>query len=98
MAPYLLPRILPGVRKRHPELRLLLREDKTERVIERLEDGRLDVALLALEAHLGDAHKHALFTDPFVVAVHRDHPLAGRARVTEADLAGEPVLLLEDGH
>lgn len=98
IAPYLLPRVLPGVRNRHPRLRLLLREDTTERSLDQLEDGKLDVVLLALEARLGDVHRHGLFEDPFVLAVHRDHALAKRKHVTESDLAGEPVLLLEDGH
>ena len=98
VAPYLLPRVLPAVRERHPDLRLLLREDTTQRVLEGLHDGHLDVLLLALEAPLGDVHRHALFEDAFVLAVHRDHPLARRKRVTEADLAGETVMLLEDGH
>lgn len=98
VAPYLLPRVLPGVRERHPKLRLLLREDTTDRVLDQLHDGKLDVVLLALEARLGDVKRHVLFDDPFVLAVHRDHPLAKRKRVTEADLASEPVLLLEDGH
>ncbi len=98
IAPYLLPRVLPGVRARHPDLRLLLREDTTERVIDALQDGHLDLVLLALEAPLGDVHRHALFEDPFMLAVHREHPLARRKRVAESDLAGASVMLLEDGH
>lgn len=98
VAPYLLPRALPAVRRRHPDLRLLLAEDQTPRLVERLDQGRLDVLLLALEADLGDSHTLELFRDPFVVAVPRGHRLAGRKRIRETDLQDEQVLLLEDGH
>ncbi len=98
VAPYLLPRVLPGVRQRHPELRLLLREDTTDRLVGALAEGKLDIALLALEAPLGDNHRQPLFVDPFVLAAPSQHRLAKHARVRESDLEGEEVLLLEDGH
>lgn len=98
IAPYLLPIALREVRARHPDLRLYLREDVTDRLLDQLHDGHLDVVLLALEAQLGDVHTHPLFDDPFVLAVPKEHPLARRVRVRESDLAGEGVLLLEDGH
>jgi LysR family hydrogen peroxide-inducible transcriptional activator len=98
VAPYLLPRVLPAARKRYPRLRLLLREDETSRLVERLEDGRLDLLLLALEADLGDAETHALFEDPFLLAAPRGHRLTRRRRVRQGDLEDETVLLLEDGH
>lgn len=98
VAPYLLPSVLPGVREQHPELRLLLREDTTERIVDALQEGQLDVVLLALEAPLGDVHVHPLFEDPFVLAAPDGHPLARRKRVRESDLESEQVLLLEDGH
>jgi LysR family transcriptional regulator, hydrogen peroxide-inducible genes activator len=98
VAPYLLPRALPRVRRRYPELRLRLREAQTADLVAALERGELDVLLLALEAPLGDVATRALFRDPFHVAVPAQHPLARRKRVREADLAGEPVLLLDDGH
>ena len=98
VAPYLLPRVLPGIRKHHPSLRLLLREDTTARLVDLLEEGHLDVLLLALDAPLGDVQRHPLFEDPFVLATLNGHPLASQKRVREEDLTGEPVLLLEDGH
>lgn len=98
VSPYLLPRALPAVRERHPDLRLLLAEDQTPRLVERLADGALDVLLLALETDLGDSDTLPLFRDPFVLVVPSTHSLARRKRVREQDLAGESVLLLEDGH
>lgn len=98
IAPYLLPRILPRVRKQYPELRLLLIEDQTHNLVRRLSEGELDLLLLALEADLGEAETYPLFEDPFMLATPANHPLAGKRSITESDLAGQQVLLLEDGH
>lgn len=99
IAPYLLPRVMPRLRERFPDLKLFVREDPTERLLELLARGELDVILLAREAHLGG--KLALldlFRDPFLLAVPQGHPLAGRRRVQERDLIAERLILLEDGH
>jgi LysR family hydrogen peroxide-inducible transcriptional activator len=98
VAPYVLPGLVAALRKRHPALRLLLHEDRTARLVARVQDGRLDAALLALEADLGALETRALYADPFVLAVPAGHALAGRRAVREADFADEEVLLLEDGH
>ncbi len=98
IAPYWLPRALPRVRARFPELKLLLREAQTAVLVAALERGELDLLLVALEAPLGDVRTHALFEDPFVAALPATHRLASRESLHETDLAGEPVLLLDDGH
>lgn len=98
VAPFLLPRTLPRVRKLYPKLRLLLVEDQTSNLIRRLFQGELDLLLLALEADLGDAEILPLFHDPFLLATPIQHPLSARKHVAPSDLAGEEVLLLEDGH
>lgn len=102
-APYVLPDVIAPLRKRFPKLRLLLREDRTARLVERVLEGKLDLALLALEAELGSLATLALYSDPFVLVTPASHALAGRAlarakNITDADLADEDVLLLEDGH
>jgi LysR family hydrogen peroxide-inducible transcriptional activator len=98
VAPYFLPRVLPRVRKRYPRLRLLLIEDRTPNLVRRLAEGELDLLLLALEADLGESETLPLFRDRFLLATPPGHSLAGRRSIREADLAGEEVLLLEDGH
>lgn len=98
IAPYWLPAVLPHVRRKYKDLELLLREDRTAALVAALEGGCLDLLLLALEAPLGRAVTLPLFTDPFVLAAPFAHPLAGRARIRQSDLAGEQVLLLEEGH
>lgn len=98
LGPYLLPRVLPELRAAYPDLRLYLREEQTERLLERLQAGSLDAALLALPVDRAGLVEAPLFDEPFLLAVPAGHPLGERAAVRERDLAGEPVLLLEDGH
>lgn len=99
VAPYLLPAWLPHVRKRWPKLRLILREDRTERIVDQLVDAELDLLLLALPIERSDVEAFSIFREPFVLVAPRDHPLGrGRGPVTQADLAEHDVLLLEDGH
>ncbi len=98
VAPYLLPRALRAVHKRYPQLQVLLREDQTARLLERLTEGDLDVLLLALEVELGDVETLPLLTDPFLLAVPPGHRLARRKRVKERDLDDEQLLFLDDGH
>ena len=98
VGPYLLPRVLPRLRRKHQELHLLLREDHTARIVAELEAGRLDLLLLALEADLGKAQSLPLFRDDFLAVMPRDHPLARKKSLRQEDLDGEQVLLLEDGH
>ena len=99
VAPYLLPQWLPRVRAAWPRLRLFLHEDRTARLLAALGEGRLDLLLLALPVARTDVEEFPILDEPFVLAAPRGHPLVkGRARVSEAALAQEPVLLLEDGH
>ncbi len=98
IAPYLLPGALPALRAAHPQLALVLVEDKTMQVLRDLRDGRLDVVLMALPWPLEGLHSRILFDDPFVLACRKDHRLAPCKTVKPADFADEPLLLLADGH
>lgn len=98
IAPYWLPAALPAVRRDYPELKLVLREEKTETLLELVARGKIDVALLAIDVPLGDAETAFLFDDRFLLAMPVGHPLSKKKQVTEQDLDGERVLLLEDGH
>ncbi len=98
VAPYILQLVVKAVRAQYPELVLLLIEDQTDRLVSQLHAGDLDVLLLALDVDLHGATEKQLFSDPFVLACHKDHPLATKEVIAESDLQGETVLLLEDGH
>ncbi len=98
LAPYLLPHVIPQVRKRFPKLTLLLTEEKTEELLRRLRDGRLDAVVLALPAGDANLHEEFLFEEQFLLATPATHALAKRKKITSADLDGLDLLLLEEGH
>ena len=98
LGPYLLPHLLPVIQATYPELRLLIREDLTVRLLDQLRTGQLDLLVLALPVHGEDLSCLALFDEPFWVALPHNHPLAEQAAVRQEDLKGQCVLLLEEGH
>ena len=98
LGPYLLPHVVPTLRARFPQLELLLVEEKSDELLQRLREGKLDAALLALPLHDDQLHAEFLFEEPFVLAAPQQHPLARRSALDAAELADETLLLLEDGH
>ena len=98
IGPFLLPRLMPALRRAFPRLKLWLREDLTDRLAEDLQGGRLDLLLLALPAMLPDVETLRIAEDPFVAALPQQHRLLDRPTLPIADLGGERLLLLEDGH
>lgn len=97
ISPYLLPRVLPGLRKAYPQLKLYLVEDQTAHLVESLQEGKLDVLLLALPYDCGAVETSVLLNDPLVAALPAWHPLTGEARIKPESLH-EDLLLLKDGH
>jgi len=98
LAPYLLPHVIPRVRERFPQLELLLVEEKSDELLERLREGKLDAAILALPVADDQLHTEFLFDEPFVLAVPEGHPLASHSQLSLDDLSELRLLLLEDGH
>jgi LysR family hydrogen peroxide-inducible transcriptional activator len=98
LGPYLLPHVLGTIRDRFPRLELLLVEEKTPELVQRLREGKLDAAILALPVHEDSLHAEFLFEEPFMLAAPEAHPLAGRRLLKMADLEHQHLLLLEDGH
>jgi LysR family hydrogen peroxide-inducible transcriptional activator len=99
VSPYLLPSLTPVLRAKFKRLTLAWVEDKTDVLVARLEGGSLDAALVALEADLGDVAHEIIATDPFMLVMPPDHPLAAKSSPAPAsDLRGSSVLLLDDGH
>jgi LysR family hydrogen peroxide-inducible transcriptional activator len=81
LAPYLLPHVVPAIRKRYPNLSLHLAEEKTEDIVKMLQQGELDAALLALPINGDGLEVETLFEEPFVLAVPDDHPLRSKKHV-----------------
>jgi LysR family transcriptional regulator, hydrogen peroxide-inducible genes activator len=98
IAPFLLPRVLPALRERYPDIELFLREDLTDRLFDALRERRIDAALIALPYDAPMIETHAVWADEFLFAAPPDHPLARNKTLAPSDLTDEPLLLLEDGH
>ena len=98
IAPFLLPRVLPRLRRAYPQLKLYLTEDQTDRIHARLMGGEIDLLLLALPWDMRGVDVKPLFRDPFRLACR-----AGTERVDPENyrfnrLDADSILLLEDGH
>jgi len=98
IGPFVLPRVFPALRERYPELTIYLREEQTAPLLARLEDGDLDVALIALPYETGDLRIDVIMEDEFLFACNRNHALAGTDEVSLEAIAGEQLMLLEEGH
>jgi LysR family hydrogen peroxide-inducible transcriptional activator len=98
LGPYLLPRVMPRFAQALPKLSLLLHEYQTGPLVQQVLDGELDLAILALPADTRGLQTRPLFAEPFLVAMPEKHRLASKRRLRTADLGGEKLLLLEEGH
>jgi LysR family hydrogen peroxide-inducible transcriptional activator len=98
LAPYVLPRMLPVLQARFPELRLELRETQTRQLVEDIKSGALDAALLALPVGEPDLDSIELFEDLFLLAVPSDDPRSEAGRVAVGEIDQARLILLEEGH
>ena len=100
IAPFVIPKITPTLRKKHPKLRLYLREDLTAALVDRLQSGLLDAALLALPYDMDGIETEVLGEDEFWFACAPEHALSKPAKepVSANELRDVSLLLLEDGH
>ncbi len=98
LGPYLLPRVAPRITRALPKLQLMLHEYQTAPLVDRVVQGELDVAILALPADTKGLVTRSLFAEAFLVAMPEHHRLTARKRLKIGDLAGEKLLLLEEGH
>ena len=99
ISPYLLPSVTPALRKTMPRLRIAWVEEKTDALLRNLREGELEGAILALEADVGDVAHHVIANDPFMVVTPPGHALAAKkTAVTQSELRGEELLLLDEGH
>ena len=98
IAPFVMPRLLPALRKRFPELDLVLREDKTPALLEQLAQGRLDLLMIAFPYDTPGCETMMLFRDAYLFACDRGSPLARVDSVKSRDIGSQPLMLLEPGH
>ena len=98
IAPYFLPPVLTGFTRQHPTIAVSVMEETTPVLLERLHDGRIDLALLALPVGGEELICEDLFREPFFVVVPPKHRLASRKMIELQDIRTDPLLLLREGH
>ena len=98
IGPYLLPKLIPILRRNAPAMQLLIQENFTHRLAEELKSGEVDVILVALPFDAPGIVTRAVYDEPFLVAVPKGHPWENRKRVTSEELTNESLLLLGEGH
>jgi len=98
LASYVFPDLVPKLKLSMPNLRLVLIEEKTEMLIEKLRHGEIDAALLALPIDDDFLVSQKLFDDEFLLATPINHELAKLEQIDQHILKGQELLLLEEGH
>jgi LysR family hydrogen peroxide-inducible transcriptional activator len=98
LSPYLMPLILRPLKKRHPQMKLVLSEELTDTLLARLRNHEIDGGLLATPVEEPDLESLALFDEPVWIAYPHKHPFYTRDRITLRDLRDEQLLLLSEGH
>jgi len=98
IGPYLLPRFIHALHKQVPTLPLIVEEDYTHNLGQKLTQGSLDMAILALPFDEQNMETIPLYEEPFVAALAKDHPLADEPLITKRHLKENTVLILGAGH
>jgi LysR family transcriptional regulator, hydrogen peroxide-inducible genes activator len=98
IGPFLLPKVLPAVRRAYPHLHLQLREDQSARLLEQLENGLLDAAVLAFPFAIKNLAHEIFWEEDFMLALPAGHALSVAPRLSSENLPQDELLLLEEGH
>lgn len=98
IAPYLLPNLIPRLHKQYPQMPLLIQEDYTAKLSEKLKRGEVDVIVIALPFEEPGIETLPLYDEPFSVLLPQDHEFAGNQEISLAQLAQLQLLLLGPGH
>ncbi|MGB8338480.1 MAG: LysR substrate-binding domain-containing protein [Burkholderiales bacterium] len=98
VGPYLLPALIPALRKLAPNLTLEVGENTTANLEQRLKQGALDAIIIALPFGDSGIVTRGLYDEPFDVVVPAEHEWASRKEIKPKELSTERVLLLDSGH
>ena len=98
ISPFLLPKSLPNIRRQLPQLELLLIEEQSDRLVKKLNEGEIDLAILAFPFDIGRLEYSIFASESFWVAMPKDHPLTATTSVNASELPIDDLLLLTEGH
>ena len=98
IAPYLIPRFFPQLMNEHPEMDIRITEMKTEGMLKALRSGGIDAGILAQVEGLEELNITPLYREQFMGYVAENDPLYKKEYIKPADLSGEFLWLLDEGH
>ncbi len=98
LASYFFPKFVGKVSKKFPQLKLLLIEEKTEILLQKLKSGKIDAAFIAMPVDDSDLECQKIFSEEFLLALPQKHELAKKKKIQNKDLKEKNLMLLEDGH
>ena len=98
IAPYLLPSIIPLLKNISPDINLEAEEDVTKNLINKLKDGTIDAAIIALPFDVPGIKIQTLYDEPFKVLIPSKHQWKNKQKINAKDLKNEKILLLDNTH
>ncbi|MGL4853370.1 MAG: hydrogen peroxide-inducible genes activator [Phocaeicola sp.] len=98
IAPYLLPRFVPQLMKKYPDIDLRIIEMRTSEIKHNLLNGEIDAAILANMADLESFNQSPLFYESFFAYIAKGEKLFEHEVIRTTDLSGEQLFLLDEGH
>lgn len=98
IAPYRIGRVLAAMKKAYPSTLVRVVEDVTQNLVQSVARGELDAVIIATATQDSLLEETPLHEDEMLLAISATHPLAKKRVLAPHDVAGEPLLLLKDGH
>jgi|ERR1041385_1654126 LysR family hydrogen peroxide-inducible transcriptional activator len=98
IAPYLLPRLIQTFGGKHPDIQMVVHEETTSRLVQLVEAGELDLALVSSPAAGARLEKEELFSEELLLALPPKHRLAHKPSIRLSDIEHEKFILMKEGH
>ncbi|MBM5782350.1 MAG: LysR family transcriptional regulator [Pelagibacterales bacterium] len=98
LASYYFPQIVGTISKNFPDLKILLVEEKTEILLQKLKNGEIDAAFIAMPINQDELEGTKIFSEEFLLALPNNHILAKKKKVSNKELKDVEMMLLEEGH
>lgn len=98
IGPYLLPKVLPAVRKKYPDFELTIIEEQSHVLTEKVRSGEIDTAILALPYDLEGLHAFEFWQEDLFLVTYKGSPYADKEQIAAEALNEADLLLLDEGH
>lgn len=98
IGPYLLPKVLPEVRRQHPSFKLKIIEEQSQVLVDMVRRGDIDAAVLALPFPIEGLMSFDFWQEDFYWVSHKDECPSQLKEITSEELEIDKLMLLKDGH